>query len=298
MPAAVAAPSAMPIVPAALAAPSTVPVIPVAPVAPPALVPSMPAMPPLRSLRTMVVPPVPPALPFPAGSRAPFGLARAPLAREDPFVLFLRLSASPSLSVAPHDAPLSYSAVAPLPAALSATGSEEKEVIASLHRCCSCRAGALARASAVVPERSPAVAAASRALSEVVVIDNDNDDDPHSGPEAVPRHLPPAPRAGCTSVLRRRVPLWHPAGIPLLAPDSPRPAEVGRVVLHGRWAEQEGRGPRLPYRFRIKKWKVDLLVVCEEDPRLSDRFTEYRNDQRGCILVGLLLAAFSLPCLY
>ncbi len=70
-----------------------------------------------------------------------------------------------------------------------------------------------------------------------------------------------------------------------------------KVVLRGRWAEQEGGGPRLPCSFCNKKWKADALMVCEEDPRCPDRCTECRDDRRGCILVGLLLAAFSLHCL-
>jgi hypothetical protein len=54
----------------------------------------------------------------------------------------------------------------------------------------------------------------------------------------------------------------------------------------------------LPCRFCIKKLKADSLVVCEEDLRRPDRCTECRDDRWGCILVGLLLTAFSLHCLY
>jgi hypothetical protein len=292
-----AAHSAMPAVPAALAAPSAVPVVPVAPVAPPAPVLSVLVTPPLRSLCTIVAPLVPPLPPLPAASRAPSCLAQVPLAREDLSSRPLRPGVSPLPSTASHDTLLPYSAMAPLPAALAAASSEEEDVMAPPYRRRSCCAGASVRASAIVPGCGPVVAAASRTLSEAAVIDDDDDDNLHSGPSAVPRRSLPAPCTSHAFISCQRESLWLLAGTLLPAPDSQGRAEVGGVVLHGHWAEQEMRGPRLPCRFCIKKWKVDLLVVCEEDPRRPDRCTECRDDRQGWILVGLLFTAYSLHCL-
>ncbi len=128
------------------------------------------------------------------------------------------------------------------------------------------------------------------------MINDDDDDNPCSSPGAAPHPLLPAPHASYASVSHHHVPLWLPASIPLPAPDSRGLAKVRGVVLRGHWAEQEGRGPRLPCRFCIKKWKADSLVVCEEDLRRPNHCTEYRDGRWGCILVGLLLVAFSLDC--
>jgi hypothetical protein len=105
------------------------------------------------------------------------------------------------------------------------------------------------------------------------VTNDDDDDNPRSSPGAAPRRSPPAPRTGRASVSCRCVPLWLPAGTLLPAPDSRGPVEVRGVVSCDCWAELEGRGPRLPYHFCIKKWKANPLVVCEEEPRRPDRCT-------------------------
>jgi hypothetical protein len=203
-------------------------------VVPPVLVPSVPATLPSHLLHDVVTPLIPPALPLPAGLRAPSHSARAPLACKDPFALPLRLGAAPSPGAVPHDAPLPYSAMAPLPAAPAAAGSEEEDVVVPPRHHRSRRAGASARASAVVPGHGPAVAAAGRAPFMVVVINNDDDNDLCSCPGAVLCRSPPASLASRVSVLRCRVPLWLPAGTPLPAPDSQGQEEVGGVVLHGR----------------------------------------------------------------
>ncbi len=170
--------------------------------------------------------------------------------------------------------------------------------MATPRRCRSRHAGTSTRASAVVPGRGPAVTAAGRVPSNVVVIDNDDDDVPRSGFGAVPRRSLPTPHAGCASILCCRVLLWLPAGISLPALDSWGPAEMAGVVLCGNWAEQEGRCLHLPCHSCIKKLNANLLVVCEEDQRHPDRCTECRVDGRDCILVGLLLASISLHCLW
>jgi hypothetical protein len=139
----------------------------------------------------------------------------------------LRPSPLTSPGAAPHDASPPYLAVAPLPAAPAAAGSEEEDVVAPLRRRCSRQADASARTSAIVPRRSPGFAAAGRTTSEVVVIDDDDDDDPHSSPGAVPRHSLPAPHAGRASVSHHPVPLWLLADTPLPALNSRGPAEVG-----------------------------------------------------------------------
>jgi hypothetical protein len=103
VPAVLAVPSAAPIEPGVLAVPSAVPVVSVAPMVPPVLVSSAPAVPSLRTLCAVVASPVPPVPPLPAGSRVPSRSAQVPPARKAPFALTLRLGASSLLGTAPHD---------------------------------------------------------------------------------------------------------------------------------------------------------------------------------------------------
>jgi hypothetical protein len=71
----------------------------------------------------------------------------------------------------------------------------------------------------------------------------------------------------------------------------------GGMVLHGRLAEQEGGGLRLPCCFCIKKLKVNPLVVYEDVARCHEHCIEYRKNRHDCILVGLLLTGFFLHCI-